>query len=265
MYYMDSTREGQSERQTLAWDGSADGLKNLEDKLKDKSGEHWAFHDAQPPLGCALALPFNPNSAVLSWSCFFITAVHPTSAEVKRRYRMLQHEELAELLEIFVEARSASAALQAAKAFSTTNDRAVSKVQGAWHAASSSVNKALDEAAVDIASPLKQFSSSGFGMRVNCTIIRDAHVAAIDIMGREFVASHFLVTVCVGILATCSAGLTLLFCFLWNIRQEGQQHRFHLVPDDDGPDSEDDVPIDRLPLNGRNSRLEFRTPFQPKW
>jgi len=250
--------------QTLAWHSEGTGLLNIAERLRRLSGERWTFHNAQPPVGCAMALPFKPSRSVLGWSCFFVTPTHPTSAEVKERYQTLNIVQLKKLQDTFQKARIAALALQLVQNFAKTNQRTASDLKVAWHSSAQIVNKALADSLSDIGKPLQLFSSrvSALNNGGDCASIRSSYLAATELMGQNYVAAHLVLTACSGVLAICSVGLTLLYCMLWSIRQEGREHRFVLVASDlsdfeDEPGSGDSM--------SDEMELELRTPLTQSW
>merc|ERR1711879_982740 len=114
-------------------------------------------------------------------------------------------------------------ALQVVQSFATTNAGTTSALSDAWQDSAHIVNRAFAEAQTDVAGPLGQFSSrvEALNSGGNCSVVRASYLAGVEVLGQSFVAAHFMLTACCGILAFCGMGLSLLYCFLWSIRQEG--------------------------------------------
>lgn len=226
--------------QTLAWHSETTGVLAIANSLKNLSGEHWTFHGAQPPVGCAAAVDFKPSLSVLSWSCFFVTGNHPSDAEVKSRYQTLAKDKLHQLQLVFQEARQIAAALLIVQTFAITNAKDADSLSNAWQTSVHIVNRALAESLSDVAAPLELFSSrvTALNSGGNCEVVSKAYLASVQILGQNFVASHLVLTGCSGILALCGMGFSVLYCLLWSIRQEGREYSFQLVSSDAFSDSE---------------------------
>jgi len=246
--------------QTLAWHGERHGIMMIANRLQNLSGELWTFHGAVPPKGCALAVPFHPSDDVLSWSCFFVSPTHPTDREVKDRYRTLQRFQLSQLQGEFQKARMAALALELVQVFATSNTGAAKRLQNSWSVSVRFVNRALAETLADVSSPLGKFSSRVRALNNggNCGIVRAHYLDGIHALGQDFVSAHLVLTACSGILAICGLGLTVLYCLLWSLRQEGRYHSGGGVSDSDDEVQSDGSAPDEM-------ELELRRPLKQSW
>lgn len=253
--------------QTLGWDGEPNGVNVIARKLQQLSGEHWAFHNANPPLGCAMAMPFDATSATQSFSCFFVTGSHPTTKEAGERYATLARNDLLKLQSQFQMARATAQALSLAQTMSTRSGLAVPKLRDEWNRSVSAANKLRVQALAGVVVPLQRFSSrvDDLNSGGHCDSVRASYLAGIEALGRDFVAAHLVVTACFGIIAICSVGLTVLYCLLWSIRQQGRNHGFQPLPKDDYPDI-DDAPFGDASVYDRDEmELELIRPLKKTW
>mmetsp|Transcript_105033 Transcript_105033/g.186062 ORF Transcript_105033/g.186062 Transcript_105033/m.186062 type:complete len:758 (-) Transcript_105033:57-2330(-) len=218
--------------QTLGWLNEASGVSNMLNELYKLTGEHWTFHDAQAPAGCAMALDFDPSTQVAQFNCFWVTDSRPTPSELKQRYAIrLNENQLTLLYRMFARARVTSSALKSARTFGNTNTQAVLRLQDKWRDSSQTLNKAVEGARRDVGGPMVKAMDhiSGLTLAMNCSSAHDACLGGMQALGNDFVAAFLVLSSCIAVLASCSIGLAFLYCMLWSIQQQGPAYAFKKV------------------------------------
>merc|ERR1711920_514501 len=140
------------------------------------------------------------------------------------------------------------------------------RIEKVWTSAAASVDTALRTARESVAAPMMPIAEAVVmaGNATNCKGAYMIYITGSRSLGQRFVEAQVLLWSCCTILAVCSALLTLLYCFLWGLRQSGTTHRPRpplLGVEDEGAPSDDEDDSD----NEGDEEAELQKPLKRSW
>lgn len=198
---------------------SGDCLDHLSDSLLRLSLEHWAFPGAEAPPDCALARDFDERSRVLASNCWFVTPVLPSEEDIGERYYTLSPAQLRQLQTDFTRARATAEALRSMYKV----DNNVLMVNASWFAAAGALSRAFRIAEADVVAPMAAIAQDITDLvgEASCRTAYTTYLAGSRALGKDFVKAQMLLWSCCVLLTLACVVLSVLYCTLWLLRQEG--------------------------------------------